>query len=102
MREEFDGKLLELSYKHDNEITLAIDDIYNWHISQLQSVFEEIEKTLEMIFDEKFAKKLGDDFEKIWGVRNCKMCGYPPEKQREIIFNAFNSLHQKYLGKEKE
>ena len=30
IKEEFEKKSLELSYKHDNEITLTIDDLWEW------------------------------------------------------------------------
>ena len=48
IRKEYEEKLLELSYRHDNEITLAMDDIWNF----IQEKLEEVEiKVIDGLYE---------------------------------------------------
>jgi len=90
MREEFDGKLLELSYKNDNEITLAMDDIWEWHISQLQSVFEEIEEYLRTCW--WYTKDTDSHDPAVLAFEVATKC----------LEDALKFYRKKYLGKEEK
>ena len=52
--EAFEGKCLELSYKHDNEITLAIDDL--WKIVEAEKKRAVVKERLRV--NKKYLKLL--------------------------------------------
>ena len=46
LKKKFEEKCLELSYKYDNEITLAIDDLWSFIHSVVEKQRKEIEKEI--------------------------------------------------------
>ena len=58
LKEEWEEKCLDLSYKHDNEITLAIDDMWKW----ITKALKEQRKTVsERIGKMKLKKRSEND-----------------------------------------
>jgi len=75
------------------------EDVWNWHISQLQSVFEEINISLKKLIDVDTARLLGDKFEEFGEERCCNACGFHPERQRELVFKTIEDVRKKHINK---
>lgn len=56
----------------------------------LSSQLSDLKKEMEILMDKKQAKLLGDNLEMEFGKRECKYCGYNPEKQREMILSLLD------------
>jgi len=65
LKKKFEEKCLELSYKYDNEITLAIDDLWSFIHSALESERKQLEREIRGMKLNKDFKYFG--YEKIDG-----------------------------------